>query len=222
MQFEIDGARSEMTVEMAGPKFELKDHRIPLERSHERGWGRVSIPADANPADNDYWFVFDEPAPRRAIVVADDPQAARPLQLAAAISPDPAVKCSAEVGRGRQAGRRGVGEVALLLWQAPLPEGRRGEAGPGVHRPRRPGDLLPAAQPRTRASSSASAGPTGSNRPRRVPVENWRGDQDLLAQHPERRGAARRPACRSGEYCGLSGEFTRWPRSAAAPRCWRG
>ena len=74
---------------MAGPEAELKDHRIPLEKGHERGWGRVSIPADANPADNDFWFVFDQPAPRRAIVVAEDPQAARPLQLAASIAPDP-------------------------------------------------------------------------------------------------------------------------------------
>ena len=54
VQFEIDGARSEVTVEMAGPEAELKDHRIPLEKGQERGWGKVSIPADANPADNDF------------------------------------------------------------------------------------------------------------------------------------------------------------------------
>src|SRR6185312_3286153 len=28
VQFEIDGARSEVTVEMAGPRYDLKDHRI--------------------------------------------------------------------------------------------------------------------------------------------------------------------------------------------------
>ena len=32
MQFEIDGARSEVAVELAGPEAELKDHRIPLEQ----------------------------------------------------------------------------------------------------------------------------------------------------------------------------------------------
>ena len=53
VQFEIDGARSEVTVQVAG-EAELKDHRIPLEKGRERGWGRVSIPADANPADNDF------------------------------------------------------------------------------------------------------------------------------------------------------------------------
>src|SRR5437762_2380354 len=30
VQFEIDGARSELTVEMDGPKYELQDHRIPI------------------------------------------------------------------------------------------------------------------------------------------------------------------------------------------------
>ena len=85
VQFEIDGARSELTVEMNGDKFELKDHRIPLVRSHERGWGRVSIPADSNMADNEFCFVFDRPVARLAIILADDPQAARPLELAAAI-----------------------------------------------------------------------------------------------------------------------------------------
>src|SRR5262245_43068710 len=32
VQFEIEGARSETTVEIHGPTFELKDHRIPIER----------------------------------------------------------------------------------------------------------------------------------------------------------------------------------------------
>ena len=63
MHFELDGARSEVTFKLAGAEAELKDHRIPLEKGRERGWGRVSIPADANPADNDYWFVFEQPAP---------------------------------------------------------------------------------------------------------------------------------------------------------------
>src|SRR5579875_1224215 len=50
--------RSEVAVDLVGPEAELKDHRIPLERGKERGWGWVSIPADTNPADNDFYFVF--------------------------------------------------------------------------------------------------------------------------------------------------------------------
>ena len=70
LELEIEGARSEMSVEMTGPQYELKDYRIALESKRERGWGRVSIPADANPADNVFYFVFDKPSPRKAVVVA--------------------------------------------------------------------------------------------------------------------------------------------------------
>src|SRR5262249_10543972 len=97
VHFEIEGARSEVAVEMNGPTAELKDHRIPIERTRERGWGKVSVPADANPGDNEFYFVFDRPQPRRTLIVSEDPRALAALQLAAAISPDPAVPCSAEI-----------------------------------------------------------------------------------------------------------------------------
>ncbi len=122
VQFEIDGARSEVGVDLAGAEAELKDHRIPLEKGKERGWGRVSIPADSNPADNDFWFVFEPAVARKAIVVAEDAAAARPLELAASISPDPAVPCSAEVFAPGQLAGVDWDQVAVLLWQAPLPD----------------------------------------------------------------------------------------------------
>ena len=206
---------------MAGPKFELKDHRIPLERSHVRGWGKVSIPADANPADNDDWFVFDEPAPRQAIIVAEDPQAARPLQLAAAIAPDPAVKCSAEVGRGRQAGGRRVGEGGAPALAGPPARGRRGEARSGVRRPRRPGDLLPAPESRARASSRASAGPTGSTGRRRFPSRPG-GATRTCWPRPRAAARCRSASCRSASTAGSRASSRRWPPCAAVLRCWRG
>ena len=58
LQFEIDGARSELSVDMAGAEYDLKDHPIPLAANQKRGWGHVSIPADLNPADNDFYFVL--------------------------------------------------------------------------------------------------------------------------------------------------------------------
>src|SRR5260221_1020579 len=64
VQFEIGGARSELTVEMEGSDYDLKDHRIPLERSHETGWGRGSIPPAANPAGNEFCIVFERALPR--------------------------------------------------------------------------------------------------------------------------------------------------------------
>ncbi len=87
VQFEIDGARSELTVEMTGARVRAQGPpHSALAADQKRGWGHVSIPADANPADNDFYFVFDEPPPRQTIIVADDPQAVHAQQLAAEIT----------------------------------------------------------------------------------------------------------------------------------------
>src|SRR5208282_3245868 len=172
VHFEIDGARSELTIEMTGPTFELKDHRIPLERSHVRGWGKVSIPADANPADNDDWFVFDEPAPRRAIVVAEDPLAARPLLLGQAPLPDAdtAKRIAGFIERG--------GQVIFFPPRNPGPAGFQGIQWTAW-----------------------------TDRSEDVPVESWRGDQDLLAQ-TQSGGPLPVGQLQVRKYCGLSGELT--------------
>ena len=206
VHFEIDGARSELTIDMSGPTFELKDHRIPLERSHVRGWGKVSIPADANPADNDDWFVFDDPAPRRAIVVAEDPQAARPLQLAASIAPEPQVKCSAEVVAMESLGTVEWEKVALLLWQAPVPAAELAKRIAGfVDRggqvlffpPRNPGP----------AEFQGVSWTAWTDRSESVQVESWRGDQDLLAQ-TQSGGPLPVGQLQVRKFCGLAGELT--------------
>ncbi len=206
VHFEIDGARSEVTVELAGAQAELKDHRIPLEKGRERGWGRVSIPADANPADNDFWFVFEEPVPRRAVVVVEDPPAARPLQLAASISPDPLLKCTAEVVTAGQLAGVDWDQVSLLLWQAPLPDPQAGKqvqafvdrGGSAVFFPAHvsgAGEMLGIRWTSWVEQKAEAA------------VESWRGDQDLLAHT-----ASGQPLpvgqLQIRKYCGLAGEVT--------------
>ncbi len=204
VQFEIDGARSELTVEMDGPQFELKDHRIPLERSHERGWGRVSIPADANLADNEFCFVFDRPVPRLAIVLADDPQAARPLELAAAISPDPSVHDSAEVIGEEQLATVEWEKVSLLLWQAPLPKGNSANLIQAFVERGGQAIFLPPGSPGD-AELFGVGWKSWAEEPEEIPVENWRGDQDLLANTQS--GAALPVGqLQIRRYAGLSGE----------------
>jgi hypothetical protein len=204
VQIEIDGARSEVTLQAAG-EAELKDHRIPLEKGHERGWGRVSIPADSNPADNAYWFVFEQPAPRRTIVVADDPQAAQSLVLAASISPDPALKCTAEVVPQAQVAAVDWDQVSLVLWQSALPDLESAKqirsfverGGSAVFFPSRSpaGEIFGV---RFTAWKEDKAG---------IPVVSWRGDEDLLAHT-----ASGAPLPVGGlevrKYCGLAGDVT--------------
>ena len=200
------GARSEVTVELAGAQAELKDHRIPLEKGRDRGWGRVSIPADANPADNDFWFVFEQPAPRRAVVVVEDPAAARPLELAASISPDPLLKCAAEVVAAGQLAAVDWDQVSLLLWQAPLPDPQVSKQVQAFVDRGGSAIFFPA--------HVAGAGEifgvrwtSWVDQKAEAPVESWRGDEDLLAHT-----ASGQPLpvgqLQIRKYCGLSGEVT--------------
>ncbi len=204
VSFEIEGARSETTVEMTGSQFELKDHRIPIERSKDRGWGKVSIPADANSADNDFYFVFDQPAVRQTIIVADDTNAARPLQLSASISPDPAVKLAAEVLTTDQLPTVAWDQVSLVLWQAPLPEGAAADAvqafvdrgGQVVFFP---------TQGITSTSFAGASWQSWVESPDGIAIETWRGDQDLLS-HTQSGAALPVGSLQVRKHCVLSGE----------------
>lgn len=204
--FEIEGARSEVTVEMTGPTFELKDHRIPIERTKEQGWAKVSIPADANSADNDFYFVFDQPAVRQTIIVADDPNSARPLQLAAAISPDPTVKNSAEVITTDQLPTVEWDQVSLVLWQAALPDGATADAVQAFVD--RGGEVI--FFPTRGTTSTSFAGVSWhewTETPDGIAVETWRGDQDLLS-HTQSGAALPVGSLGVFKHCGLTGEVT--------------
>lgn len=206
VHFEIEGARSELTVEMEGSRYDLKEHRIPLETTRERGWGKVSIPADANPADNDFYFAFEKPVPRRAIVIADDERAIRPLQLSAAISPDPTLECKAEVVDLEQFAGVEWEQVSLLLWQGPLPDGSAaGQVKAFVDR----GGYVLFFPPATPESEEAFGvrWEAWAESEEGIPVEHWRGDQDLLANT---QSGASLPVgqLEVRRYCKLAGETT--------------
>lgn len=206
VRFEIGGARSEVAVALTGSVASLEGHRIPLSGGETRGWGRVVIPADRNPADNDFWFTFDNPSPRHAVVVSTDPTTARPLELAASVSPDPALTCSAEVIAPEAFAAVDLDTTALLLWHAPLPRGDDASAlrsyldrGGRVifFPPREPDDTEFLGVRWTSWAEGAQD----------VGVENWRGDEDLLAHT---RGGTPLPLgeLRVLRSCGLEGAVT--------------
>ena len=206
VEFDIEGARSVLTVELDGSTTELKDHRIPLERARERGWGRVSIPADANPADDDFYFVFDVPPPRKTIIVAEEPQVEKPLQLAAAIPPETSFVCTADVIGIDQLPTVDWDQVSLVLWQAQLPLGNEAEllqafverGGQVVFLPPRnpSGDDFLGIRWNEWVSSNDN-----------IPLETWRSDGDLLSRTLN--GTALPVGqLEIHQYCGLSGEHT--------------
>ncbi|WP_010586572.1 BatA domain-containing protein [Schlesneria paludicola] len=206
VEFDIEGARSVVSVELNGATAELKHHRIPLEKTRERGWGRVSIPADANPSDDDFYFVFDNPPPRRTIIVAEDPQVERPLQLAAAIAPEPTIRCEAEVIGVEQLQSVEWETVSLVLWQASLPDG--GDAEILQNYVDRGGQavFLPPRNP-TQHELFGMRWDTWTASNDNIPIETWRGDEDLLSRTLS--GAALPVGqLEIHQYCGMTGEHT--------------
>ncbi len=221
VQIEIEGARSEVAVELTGRDAELKDYRVVLGKGRGRGFGRVSIPADANAADNDYYFAFDQPKPRRSVVVVDNLDEAPPLQLAASIAPDPAIECSSEVvGPDALSGVEWE-KVALLLWQAPVPTGEAAKlvqafidrGGRAIFFPPR----VPTADAflgvRWAGWVEAAQG---------VAVDGWRGDQDLLAQTQSGAPLAGRALAGEALLQASTGRRRPWQPSKGGRRSWRG
>ena len=123
VDIEIDGVTTQLEVDLSGQATELKDHRIALENAQKRGWGKVSIPADSNLADNQFFFVFDEPPARRTIVVRQSEKSTLPLALAAGISPDPRQSVSVQSVSLDELAQVEWENAGLLLWQGPLPSG---------------------------------------------------------------------------------------------------
>ena len=206
VHFDIEGARSEVMVEMDGSPFELKDQRIPIDKKRERGWGKVSIPADLNPADNDFYFVFGKPQPRRTLIVSGDPQTVAAIQLAATISPDPGFECTAQVVPREQLASVDWDDIALLVWHAPLPEA---EAATAVEAFVQRGGQVVFLPPRA-PNSAAFMGTHWLDwveERTEIPIETWRGDQDILANT---QSGASLPvgSLQIRRVCGLAGEFT--------------
>jgi len=188
---EIGGASSTVDVPLSEREAVLANHAIPLGAATEpRGWGRVSVPADANTADNDFFFVFDEPPPRRTLVVAEEAAAARSLALAAEIPPERGLAATATIVAPGALETSGLEDAALVLWQAPLPAGSD-RAALEAH-VARGGQviLLPPSRPEeTSDRTFAGVGWTAwrAHDPPVAPV-TWRTDRDLLAN--TRSGAA--------------------------------
>jgi hypothetical protein len=206
LRFDIDGARSELAVEMAGPELELKNHPLPIAGDKIKGWGRVSLPADQNPADDEFYFVFDKPPARHTLLVTENPDESHALEVAASSSPDPSIASEVDV-RGPDALATAPWEkTSLVLWQAPLP---KGEVADEVREYVARGGQIVFFPPNSPNDASLFGIQWGAWQSPREParVETWRGDQDLLARSQS--GAA----LPVGEltvqrYCEMQGDVT--------------
>lgn len=184
LQIEIDGTKTELPVELVGKQTELKNQRISLPRNQETGWGKVMLPADSNNSDNECYFVFAEDPVRRIVVVSEDREATRALEIAAGVSATGEDNSMVDVIPPEQLDSLVLDETALLIWQTALP---KANTAPAVTNYVQAGGQVIFFPPSRliRNSDLAQSEFLGVGwagwRSERVRVENWRGDQDLLA-----------------------------------------
>lgn len=208
--FELDENRWTVELPRQPGGAKLDGYEFPLPSGRERGWGRVSIPRDANPGDDHAYFTVDSPPPYRSIVVTRDQEIGRVLELAAGIATQDGVDQLAQVVTPEQLDGVAWEEVALVLWQAPLD--RADVVKPVVDRGGAvmffpPTDLAEADQYESQpeaAETDDSAGSSSGEKPDRDALDfswmawqrasepeqigSWRGDADLLSN--TRGGAA--------------------------------
>lgn len=207
IQLEINGARSEFQVEMAASVLEIRDHVVPIDGGSASGWGRLSLPSDSSPADNQFFFVYDEEVVRRTVLVSDQPESMRPLEFAAAVSPDPDLVCDVQLVAPDQLIGVDLDQVALLVWQAAVPESSEAEHDWIDALVARGGRVLffPPGDPTD--AKYAGVGWTDWSQSDDGRVTTWVGDRDLLAN------TISGEALPIGEWivsrrCGVEGEFT--------------
>lgn len=210
IQFEVNDVRTTIDVELAGARTELQNHKIPIESKQRIGWGRVSIPADSNLANNDFFFTFSDPSPPYAVVCAEDPAVGQTLQLAAEIRPETNVKSRVEVVAPEALATIAWEQVSLLLWQGSFPQGKALET---IRLFMEDGGSVMFFPPHSDAPSAAFGleWQAWQTVPNGVAIETWRSDADLLAKTQS--GAALPVgALRIDRFCKLTGEFTELAR----------
>ncbi|EMI20405.1 putative membrane protein [Rhodopirellula maiorica SM1] len=187
VQVEVDGVRTQFDVSLVRSQSETRSQRIPIASQSESGWGRLAIPADANNADNVSYFVFDAPPPRRVVLVSDDRDATKALEIAAAVSPDPNHAANVDVLTSDSLDSLDLDATALVLWCVELPDGTAAQkvtdyvdqGGQVIFFP--PPSLWAGGGVVNQRNFSGIQWGQWQGDGEKVLVENWRSDQDLLA-----------------------------------------
>jgi hypothetical protein len=122
LSFVVNGAATSATVELKDNQLVLEGYELPIDKALKRGWGHVDLPADSFPANDKYYFVFDEAPPLRSVVVSDDAAVADPLNAALSAAADPSRQYTCTVLGSAHAAEIPWDDTALVVWNAPLPK----------------------------------------------------------------------------------------------------
>ena len=123
IEFEVNNIQSVVEVELDTLGASVQGHRIPIDAKLSSGWGSVSLPGDANPLDNQFFFVFSEPPVRKTVVVSDDKRIGEAFRRALAIPLDSRLQHEADVIPVNRVAEIDWESTGLLIWQGTLPSG---------------------------------------------------------------------------------------------------
>ncbi len=123
IQLSIGGGRTEIPIELVNGVGELKDYRLPIDASVSLGWGKATIPADDNPADNEHYFAFDVAPVRETIILCEQNELIFPLQIASEIPRTAKNTSSVAVLTFDKASQANIEDASLVIWQGALPTG---------------------------------------------------------------------------------------------------
>ncbi|MBI1313205.1 hypothetical protein GC176_18085 [bacterium] len=184
LTFLINGARSVHEVEMTDDELVLQGHVLPIDDNSATGWGRVELPADANPRDNFSCFCFASEAARHTVIVSDIAAVAEPFRIAATAptDPNPNLEHTAEVFSTDRVEEIDWSRPSLAVWHASLPDGAIAQRLSNYVAEGRPILFLPPDEPSQQSLFGARWGEWSqsvNDDPFRV--ESWRQDEDLLA-----------------------------------------
>ncbi len=123
IEFDVGGIRSTVELDLGAEGATLQGHRIPIDSKLRAGFGVVTLPGDANPQDNRFYFAFAEPPARRATIVTNQPAVGEAFRRALAIPSEAGMQHTAVVLPVSRASEIDWQLSGLLVWQAPLPTG---------------------------------------------------------------------------------------------------
>ncbi|TLD71166.1 hypothetical protein FEM03_09675 [Phragmitibacter flavus] len=123
LRFVINGTATTTTVTLKEQQRELllQGHNIPLDQQTTRGWGRIELPNDTQPADNIAHFAFDQPPVLHSVIITDTPEETAPLQAILTAPADPLRRYSAQTFPSTRSAEIDWETTALIVWQSPLP-----------------------------------------------------------------------------------------------------
>jgi hypothetical protein len=122
LTFVVNGASTSTTVDLRENQLVIEGYSIPIDRALKKGWGCVELPADSFPANDKFYFVFDEPPPLRSVVVSDDDTVTAPLSAALSAAADPSRQYTCTILGTSHAAEIPWDDAAFIVWNAPIPK----------------------------------------------------------------------------------------------------